>query len=172
MTISNTNRAATSVEKAALAAVQTELLTPDLVRLFEEEFAREVERLSRTHDEADQASRKRPAELEVEVDALAEHFLEGAVSPTLTRMLSERKDEGGGLLVRLPAKPSPRSVVVAHLVLVTRYETKVARLRKALNEQETRAEAAQMLQELHGPVAVHLDEKGRPFLTCRRGRLH
>ena len=82
-------------------------------------------------------------------------------------MLSEREDERGGLLARLTAKQSPGSVVVAHSVLVRQYETTVARLREALNEQETRAEAAQMLWELLGPVMVHLDEKGRPFLDVQ-----
>ena len=98
------------VEDAVLAALQTQLLTPDLVKLFTEEFRREVDRLTRTRGEADAQARKRLAELEVEIGNLAQHFLAGAVSPTLSGMLAEREAEKARLerqlLARVPDGPT------------------------------------------------------------------
>lgn len=76
------------VEEAALSALQSQLLTPDLVELFTREFAKEVERLTQTRGEADEESRTRLKVLEVEIGNLAAHFLAGSVSPTLSSMLA------------------------------------------------------------------------------------
>jgi hypothetical protein len=49
------------VEDAALSAIQSRLLTPDLVKLFTEEFNPEVGRLTRSQGDADQEARARLA---------------------------------------------------------------------------------------------------------------
>lgn len=86
------------VEEAALSALQSRLLTPDLVKVFTEEFNREVERLTRSRGDADQDARARLAVLETEIANLAVHFLGGTVSPTLSTMLADREAEKERLL--------------------------------------------------------------------------
>ena len=71
------------VEAAVLGALQRELLTFDLAKLFTGEFRREVDRLTRTGEQSEDAARERLAELETEIENLARNFLAGAVSPTL-----------------------------------------------------------------------------------------
>ncbi len=117
-------RVAAVEDAVLLSALQTELLTPDLVRLFSEEFQREVERLTRNRDEFEPEARARLAELEVEIGNLAQHFLAGAVSPTLASMLGEREAEKARLMLRLSTRPSASSTVVAHPTLVATYERK------------------------------------------------
>jgi len=82
-----------AVEEVVLAALQSKLLTPDLVALFTEEFSKEVVRLTRTRSEEDGAAKRRLSLLEVEITNLAAHFLTGTVSPTLASMLAEREAE-------------------------------------------------------------------------------
>ena len=77
-----------AVADAVLSALQSKLLSPDLVRLFTDEFQKEVERLTRTRSEDDQVIKRRLAVLEVEITNLAAHFLSGTVSPTLAAMLA------------------------------------------------------------------------------------
>jgi hypothetical protein len=81
------------VEDAVLAALQTQLLTPDLVKLFTEDCRREVDRLTRNRSKADAHARKRLAELETEIGNLAQHFLARTVSATLSGMLRDREAE-------------------------------------------------------------------------------
>lgn len=148
------------VEDAALAALQTRLLTPDLVRVFTEEFNREVERLTRTRGESDRAARDRLAELDVEIGNLAANFLTGTVSPTLSRMLSEREAEKTRIKRQLDTPVPTDPKVVAHPALVRRYEQKVANLREALNDEVLKSDAIVALRTLIGSVTVNLDEQG------------
>ena len=109
-----------------LAALQTQLLTPDLVRLFTEEFRREVERLTRNRGEADTQARARLNEPDTEIGNLAQHFLAGAVSPTLSAMLADREAEKERLELQLSARIPDGTTVVPHPMLVATYERKVA----------------------------------------------
>lgn len=129
------------VEEAVLSALPSELLTPDLVRLFAEEFRREVDRLTRTRDERDANARRRISELDVEIGNLTRHFLAGAVSPTLSAMLAEREAERDLLKGKLAAPVPADATVVPHPALVELYQRKVVTLREALNDEAVRADA-------------------------------
>jgi len=152
------------VEDAVLGALQSKLLTPDLVKLFKEEFNREVARLTRSRDEADQDARERLTALEIEISNLAQHFLQGTVSPTLTAMLNDRENEKAQILQRLSVKPAETSTVIPHPMLVKRYEEKVGRLRDALNDETVRSDAISALRSLISSVEVHVDESGEAML--------
>lgn len=149
---------------AALAALHTQLLTPDLVKLFTEEFAREVERLTRTREDADAEARQRLKALEQEIDNLAQHFLAGAVSPTLAKMLADREAEKARLTGQLDMRPPTRKVVIPHPALVRRYEDKVARLREALNDEIVREDAIASIRDLIDSVTVQSGTSGRTEL--------
>ena len=152
------------VEDAVLGALQSRLLTPDLVKLFKEEFNREVARLTRTRDEADSDARDRLAVLEIEITNLAQHFLQGVVSQTLMAMLADREAEKARLVERLNYKPSEASTVIPHPMLVRRYEEKVGKLREALNDEAVRSDAIKALRGLISSVEVHVDEMGEAIL--------
>ena len=148
------------VEEVVLAALQTQLLTPDLVKLFTEEFRREVERLTRSRSEADGQARRRLAEVETEIANLAQHFLAGAVSSTLSTMLAEHEAEKQRLERQLSARIPDGPTVVPHPTLVATYERKVAHLREALNDEAVRTDAIAALRGLVGGVTVHIGEDG------------
>ena len=150
----------TAVEEAALKALHTELLTPDLVRLFTAEFRREIERLTKTKDEDDAGSRLRLTEVDREISNLAQHFLAGTVSPTLVSMLAEREAEKASLLRRLEVRAPAAHTVVPHPTLVQLYERKVSTLREALNDDLIRVDAIESLRALIGGITVHVDAEG------------
>jgi hypothetical protein len=150
----------TRAEEAVLVALQSHLLTPDLVKVFAEEFACEVARLTRSREEAESVTRSRLAELEVEIDNLAEHFLAGAVSPTLSRMLAEREAEKARLQASLAPSRVDGAAVLPRPVLLRRYEEKVGELRSTLNDALIRSEATEIVRRLVDHVVVHADGDG------------
>ncbi|QDM41945.1 hypothetical protein C0V74_06230 [Altererythrobacter sp. TH136] len=145
---------AAQIEGPVLAALQTRLLTPDLVKLFTEEFRREVDRLNRSHGEAEAQAKKRLSALETEIVNLAQHFLAGTVSATLAAMLADREAEKVQLERQIATKVSEEPTVVPHPTLIATYERKVARLRDALNQEDIRAEAIATLRELITSITV------------------
>ena len=151
-------------EEAVLAALQSHLLTPDLVKLFQEEFTREVARLTRSREEAEGATKSRLAELDTEIANLAQHFLAGAVSPTLSRMLAEREAEKSRLEARLAPPSTDGAAVLPHPVLLRRYEAKVLGLREALNDALIRSEATEVIRRLVVRIVVHSDAEGAAVL--------
>jgi hypothetical protein len=149
-----------AVEEAVLSTLQSRLLTPDLVKLFAEEFNREVARLTRDRRDADMEAQQRLAVLDVEIANLAQHFLSGTVSPTLSAMLADREAEKERLVRRLDAQHSAAPVIVPHPTLIKRYEEKVASLRATLNDKIVQADAIRTLRSLIGAVTVHARDNG------------
>ena len=152
------------VEEAVLAGLQTELLTPDLVRLFTEEFRREVARLTSTRQDMEEEVRTRLAVLDVEIGNLAQHFLSGTVSPILSTMLASREAERERLVGQLVRKPTAEETVVPHPTLIRRYEEKVGRLRETLNDPAIRDDAVTSLRALIGSVTVRTGQSGEVAL--------
>lgn len=151
-------------EEAVLTGLQSHLLTLDLMKLFADEFAREVARLTRSREEAEGSTRTRIAELDVEIGNLAQHFLGGAVSPTLSRMLAEREAEKARLEGRLTAKLAVGPSVLPHPILLKRYEEKIGSLRTSLNDALIRNEATEIIRRLVVEVVVRQDERGAALL--------
>ena len=115
------------VEEAALSALQSRLLTPDLAKVFVEEFAREVSRLAQTRDEREETVRARLAELDVELRNLSANLLAGVVSSTLMGLLADREAEKARLEAELASRSAPAPQVLAHPALLRRFEEKGAR---------------------------------------------
>ena len=148
------------VEEAALSALQSRLLTPELAKVFVEEFTREVARLTQTRGEREERVRARLAELEREIANLASNLLAGVVSSTLANMLAGREAEKAGLEAELRAEATPETPILPHPALLRRFEVKVARIREALNEPAVRAEAAQTIRSLVESVTISVAEEG------------
>ena len=152
-----TNRAsvrATVVERAALDALQSRLLTQEHAEIFAREFAREVERLTRTREERDDGLRERAKVLDVEIENLSRNLLAGVISTTLSRMLAEREAEREEVERQLTARLPQASAVLPHPQLIRLYERKVAEIRSALNDPAVRDEAAQTLRSLVASVTI------------------
>ena len=144
-----------SVEEAALSALQKRLLTPELAKVFVEEFNREVRRLVSTRQDRGADLRARLAELDAEIDNLAGHFLKGVVSDALTALLAHRETERARVAAQLGAcETGAEPRILPHPTLIRRFEAKVARLREALDEPETRESAAAILRELITSVTI------------------
>lgn len=82
------------LEDLVLAALETELLTPELARTFAEEFNREVVRLTASQVMREQGSRARLKELEDELASLSANLLTGVVGPTIVGMITDRRRRG------------------------------------------------------------------------------
>lgn len=93
--------------------LQWQLWTPDLVELFTREFQRELERLTRTHGEFEIDAKRRMVELETEIGNLAQPFLAGSVSPTLSTC-SHSARRKAHLGRQLAARVAERATVVPH----------------------------------------------------------
>ena len=143
-----------AVEEAALSALQSRLLTPELAEVFVKEFTREVARLASTQDEREQQIRARLAELEVELANLSGNLLAGVVSSTLAKMLADREEEREELLARLESGLAADVKILPHPALLKHFEQRVAKIRGALNNPALRSEAAQTIRSLIERVTI------------------
>jgi site-specific DNA recombinase len=146
-----------AVEEAALTALQSELLTPELAQVFVKEFTREVARLVSTRDEREQSIRTRLAELDIEIDNLSRNLLAGVVSKMLASMLAEREVERDALQGQLSADVSEEVKILPHPVLLRRFEQKIAGIREALNDSAVRSEAAETIRSLITRVTIDVE---------------
>lgn len=105
-----------AVEDAPLAGLPCRLLTPEFFKPFTKEFAREVERLTRTRTDVDADARARLAVLDTETVDLGQHFIGGTVTATLATILAMREAERNATR----NKPSSRSIMAIPVVVPTR----------------------------------------------------
>ena len=147
-----------SLENIILDALKHQLMAPDLVAEFIEEFHREVNRqrqgaeLERATTESELAAVTR--KLNGLVDAIAEGFRATGLQQRLDD-LETRKAE---LEARLAA-PAP-SPVRLHPNLAQLYREKVANLHSALADPELRTEALELIRGLIERVDLHPAEDG------------
>ncbi len=144
------------MEAAALDALQSRLLTPELAEVFVTEFTREVERLARTRDEREEEIRRRLDQLELEIENLSRNLLAGVVSSTLAAMLTSREGERDRLQAQIGRDVSEDVRILPHPALVRRFEEKVAGTRNALNDPSVRGEAAQTIRSLIGSITIEV----------------
>ncbi len=147
-----------AVEDAALNALQSRLLTPELAEVFVKEFNREMTRLSSTRDEREQSIQRRLAELDIELENLSRNLLAGVVSSTLAALLTQREQERETLLARLGPDRLEEAKILPHPALVRRFEEKIAGIRTALNEQGLRSEAAEIIRSLIESVTIEVED--------------
>ena len=151
---------AVPVETATLAILQEHLLTDEHVRVFIEEFERELQRLTRQDTGQHDAAQKRLKQLTTEIENLYQNLLAGLASPALRAMIAEREAEkvrGGVVHDR-----KPTAILLPHPVLVEQFRSKVASLRQSLDDALIRTEAAAVLSALIESVTIFPDEPGGP----------
>ena len=146
------------LEGILLDALKNQLMEPDLVAEFIDEFHREVNRqrhgaeLQRTAAQSELAAVTR--KLDGLVDAIADGLRAGGLQQRLDE-LEARKIELGAKL----AGPAP-SPVRLHPNLAQLYRERVAELHIALADPELRSEALELIRGLVDRVEVHPAEGG------------
>jgi site-specific DNA recombinase len=140
-------------EDLILAALKDQLMAPELVGAFIDEFHREVNRRRRDEELARSNLEAELAAVAKRLDGLVDAIADGLRAPGLQRRLEElegRKAELEGLLAAPP--PSP---VRLHPNLAELYREKVAELHKALADPESRTEALELIRSLIDCVELH-----------------
>ncbi|MBD8552809.1 MULTISPECIES: recombinase family protein [unclassified Sphingomonas] len=152
------------LETATLATLQEHLLTDEHVRVFIEEFERELQRLTRQDTGRHDAAQQRLQQVTTELDNLYQNLLAGIASPALRAMITEREAEKLRLKARTGAgnDSKPTAILLPHPVLVEQFRSKVAALRQSLDDASIRTEAAAVLSTLIESVTIFPDEPGGP----------
>jgi site-specific DNA recombinase len=135
-----------ALESHILDALRDKLMAPELFGAFCDEFVREFNRLHAEKHAALGDARAELGRVEREIQRLVDVILEGVSALSIKdRLLAleDRKAELGRVLQRAEAPP-----VLLHTQMATYYRNKVASLSAALNQDETRTEAAEIIRSL------------------------
>ncbi len=134
------------LEATVLDGLENQLMQPELVTAFVQEFHRETNRQRAKQDEGrDRTGRdleKTEREIRRVIDAIKSGVPGVAVKDEMTALEARRVE----LLAQLQAAPPPMPRL--HPNLAELYRQKVMNLAEALNEEHTRLEAAECLREL------------------------
>jgi site-specific DNA recombinase len=139
-------------------ALKNQLMAPDLVAEFIDEFHREVNR-QRQGAELERAATK--SELMVvmrKLDGLVDAIADGLRAAGLQQRLDDLEARKRDLVARLAA-PAPPPVRL-HPNLAEHYRRKVAELQTALADPELRAEALELIRSLIERIELHPAEDG------------
>ena len=98
------------MEHATLAVFQHYLFTPDHTRIFADEFAQELDRLTRHAERRDDALSERLAVATSEIANLGANMLAGVISETLTKLLVEREAEKQRLEAQIQLQPNLETI--------------------------------------------------------------
>jgi site-specific DNA recombinase len=146
------------VEGLILEAVKDQLMAPNLVAEFIDEFHREVNRQRQGAELVRYVAQSELATVTRKLDGLVDAIADGLRAPDLQRRLDElgvRKKELEERLVG-PAPPPVR----LHPNLAELYRQKVAELHTALADAELRSEALEIIRGLIERVEFHPAEDG------------
>ena len=141
------------LEDAVLSGLQERLVTPQLTKTFVEEYTREINRLRAQATAKHDLTGKRLTAVCCQINNIVTAVADGQVRPALLDRLDELEHEKRGLEREMyEAKPDP---IRLHPNITKLYVEKVANLREALNEDETRDEATTILRTLIDEIRLH-----------------
>ena len=152
------------LETATLAILQEHLLTDEHVRVFMEEFERELQQLTRQDMDQHDAAQKRLKQVTTEIENPYQNLLAGLASSALRAMIAEREAEK----VRLEARGGavhdrkPAAILLPHPELAEQFRSKVASFRQSVDDALIRTEAAAVLSALIESVTIFPDEPDGP----------
>ncbi len=134
------------VEQRVLRALQDKLMRKDFFEEFCREFAKEMNRLRMEHRAGLSGAKRELERVKREIEKVIDAIVQGYAGPELkTRMngLQERKE---ALLAQLAAADEPPPLL--HPSMADLYRSKVEELASALQREDTRLEASEMLRGL------------------------
>ena len=113
---------------------QHHLFTTDHARIFADEFARELDRLTRHAERCDDALSERLAVVTSEIANLGANMLAGVISETLTKLLVEREAEKQRLEAQIQLQPKIETIILpAPADLTAIFAKKAQDLMESLN---------------------------------------
>jgi site-specific DNA recombinase len=146
------------LEARVLHGLRHQLMHPELVKTFIDEFRREVNRQASERDvRRDRASRdleKAERDIRRLIEAIKAGVPGAAVKDEMTALEARRSD----LLGQLEAAPPPMPRL--HPNIAGLYQEKIVNLSKALNDEHTRAEAGDCIRRLVEEIRL-VPEKGK-----------
>jgi site-specific DNA recombinase len=146
------------LEAKVLDGLKRQLMRPEMVRTFIDEFRREVNRQASEQDvRRDRATRdleKTEREIRRLIEAIKAGVPGAAVKDEMTTLEARRSN----LLGQLKAAPPP--IPRLHPNIAEVYRQKILSLREALNDERTRTEAAECIRGLIEEIRL-VPEKGK-----------
>jgi site-specific DNA recombinase len=134
------------LENTVLSGLKNNLLHPDLIREFVEEYSREFNRLRRERASGQAASQAELAKVERQIRNIIEAVKAGLFAPSMKDEMSSLETRKATLVEQ--TKDEVQEPVLLHPGLAEVYRRKVENLSDALNNEELRAEAAETLRAM------------------------
>lgn len=157
------------LEITVLAASTRHLMDPEIVKVFCEDCTAHINRLRMEHNaslHSYQAELKKIDRLERRIiEAVKEGYTSEAMENEFNA-LGERRKELTELLIEKDPEP-----VLRHPNMVLRYRTEVTALVEALNHEERRDEAAELIRFLVERIVLTPDPNGKSLLVDLHGDL-
>lgn len=152
------------LEDAVLAALQTHLMSDELVEIFCQAYTSHLNVLRAERDRIKKARVAEKTRLEKDADNLIQAIKDGIDTRMVKRPLeriSARLDELEDLIAEDQDSEPPKPLV--HPAMAKRYRSEVENLRKALEHKDARTEASEHLRALIGKIVL-TPESGRDEL--------
>jgi site-specific DNA recombinase len=134
------------VERRVLHALQDKLLRQDLFEEFCEEFTREMNRLRMEHRASLSSAERELERVRAGIRKIIYEIKDGFAGPELQAEMDELQARKESLLAQLATADAP--VALLHPNLAALYREKVTTLASALQNAESRSEAAEALRGL------------------------
>ncbi|MDP2083856.1 MAG: zinc ribbon domain-containing protein [Gemmobacter sp.] len=146
----------TDVETRVLSGLKDKLLHPDLIQEFIAEFQRESQK-ERLANLAEQTQAERQlAKVAKEIDNIVTAITQGMFHPSMKAKMDGLEAQRASLEAKLAALPQQTPVAI-HPGLAEIYARKIADLVSALNEQDKRSEAADLLRGVIEKIILRPD---------------
>ena len=153
------------VERRVLHALQDKLMRKDFFEEFCQEFAKEMNRL-RMEQRAGLTSAKRELErVKREIQKVIDAIVDGVRGSEVKERMAELQDRKEALLKQIETAHEPPPLL--HPSMAELYRSKVEELAAALQREDTRLEASEMLRGLIDSIVL-MPEKGQLRIELRR----
>jgi hypothetical protein len=146
------------LEAKVLNGLRHQLMRPDMVRTFIDEFQREVNRQASEQDLRHDRARRDLEKTEREIRRLIEAIKAGVSGDIVKGEMATLETRRSDLLGQLEAAPPPTPRL--HPGIAEIYRQKIVNLGEALNDERTRTEAAACIRELIEEIRL-VPEKGK-----------
>jgi site-specific DNA recombinase len=146
------------LEAKVLNGLRHRLMRPEMVRLFIEEFHREVNRQASEQDLRHDRTKRDLEKTEREIRRLIEAIKAGVPGDIIKGEMTTLETRRSDLLGQLETAPPPAPRL--HPSIAEIYRQKIVNLGKALNDERTRTEAAECIRELIEEIRL-VPEKGK-----------
>ncbi|MDW4551738.1 recombinase family protein [Defluviimonas sp. D31] len=147
------------VEERVLAGLKDRLMAPELVEEFLAEYQREAQKERQQARAARGGLERELARVEREIANVVTAITQGMFHPAMKAQMDRLEAQKAEMGARLAAVPEPDPVAL-HPGLYEVYRAKVEALAEALNQDDARAGAAEILRGLIEKIVIHPTKDG------------